>query len=67
MSDREPEGRNEEENLKRAAYAPTPESFPADWQWLDTLSSAELGSDLIEAVEERVEDQKRPQLEDLFG
>jgi antitoxin VapB len=67
MSGRKPKDRKEEEDLNWPVRGRTPESFPTDWQWLDALKSAELDSDLIEAVEERVEDQKRPQLEDLFG
>jgi hypothetical protein len=36
-----------------------------DWHWLDALRPSDLDPDFMGAVEERVEDQERPRLENL--
>lgn len=56
-----------EVRIRRRGDAVILEPIPTDWRWLDELISSELDSEFIEAVEERPEDQERPDLERLFN
>lgn len=55
-----------EVRIRRRGNAVILEPIPTDWRWLDELTSSGLDPDLIEAVQEGPEDQKRPGLESLF-
>jgi hypothetical protein len=41
--------------------------IPTNWYWLAALDPADLDSDFLGAIQERAQDQARPELESLFG
>jgi antitoxin VapB len=55
-----------EVRIRRRGDAVILEPIPTDWRWLDELVPSGVDADLIEAVEDRTEDQERPALERLF-
>lgn len=57
----------EEGRMDRIAGDPKRVPMSTDWHWLYLLRTADLDSDFMEAVAERVDDQERPPLEILFA
>lgn len=55
-----------EVRIRRRGKAVILEPIPTDWRWLDERTSSGLDPDVVEAVHEGPEDQKRPDLESLF-
>ena len=55
----------EEVRIRRHGSAVILEPVPTDWAWLHAIAG-KLDEDFVQAVDERVEEQKRPGLEKLF-
>jgi len=54
-----------EVRIRRHGSAVILEPLPADWAWLDSIAG-KLDEDFVQAVHERIDEQKRPGLEKLF-
>ena len=54
-----------EVRIRRRGKAVILEPIPQDWAWLDALVG-KLDDDVIEAINEPVEQQERPELDKLF-
>jgi antitoxin VapB len=55
----------EEVRIRRHGSAVILEPVAEDWAWLDSIAG-KLDDDLVQAVDERADEQERPALEKLF-
>ncbi|MDX8515436.1 antitoxin [Mesorhizobium captivum] len=55
----------DEVSIRRHGQSVVLEPLPQDWAWLDQVIGT-LDDDFVEAAQERVEEQKRPALGDVF-
>jgi antitoxin VapB len=56
----------EQVRIRKHGSAVILEPVVSDWEWLDAIARP-LDNDFIQAIEERPEQQKRPELDRLFG
>jgi antitoxin VapB len=57
--------KGDEVRIRRHGNAVIIEPMDEDWAWLDAIASA-LDKDFIQATEEQLEPQQRPELDELF-
>jgi antitoxin VapB len=60
--------RGKEVRIRKHGAAVILEPIPSDWGWLDELAAdGPLDADFVEAVKERQQVQRRPELDRFFG